>query len=97
MATVMPPDVSPGMGPVITTAAVAPIVIDLGKVKKKKIKALKRGRGKLMAEVSTVINDLRMNLGDEADGKQFIPVVLIYKQKRKRGKRGRSLLFPFLS
>lgn len=79
-------------------AEVAPIIIDLGKEKRKKIKDLKRGRGKLMAEVAGVINEARMNLGTEADGKEFIPIILIYKRKRKRkGGGGLALPIPFFS
>jgi hypothetical protein len=73
-------------------AEMAPIIIDLGKEKKKRIKDLKRGRGRLMNEVAGVINEARMNLGSEADGKEFIPVILIYRKKRKR--KGGSLAFP---
>lgn len=79
-------------------AEVAPIIIDLGKEKRKKIKDLKRGRGKLMAEVAGVINEARMNLGTEADGKEFIPIILIYKRKRRRkGGGGLALPIPFFS
>ncbi len=77
---------------------VAPIIIDLGKEKKKRIRDLKRGRGRLMAEVAAVLNDARATLGDNADGKQIVPVILIYKKKRKKGRKdwgGRSL-FPLL-
>jgi hypothetical protein len=94
--------VTTGIGPVAATTAttsatpVVPIVIDLGKEKKKRIKNLKRGRGRLMAEVAAVIEEVRGSLGAEASGQQLVPVVLIYKQKRKRKKNGRSLLFPFL-
>ena len=81
---------------VLTTPAyqteVAPIIIDLGKEKKKRIKDLKRGRGRLMDEVAGVIHEARMNLGSEADGKEFIPVILIYRKKRKR--KGGSLALP---
>lgn len=95
--------VTTGIGPVAATTntpttapPVVPIVIDLGKEKKKRIKNLKRGRGRLMAEVAAVLDEVRGNLGEEAGGQQLVPIVLIYKQKRKRGKNGRSLLFPFL-
>lgn len=73
-------------------AEIAPIIIDLGKEKKKRIKDLKRGRGRLMNEVAGVINEARMNLGTEADGKEFIPIILIYRKKRKR--KGGNLAFP---
>ena len=37
-------------------AAIAPIVLDLGKKKKKLIKALKRGEGKLMEDVASKVS-----------------------------------------
>lgn len=75
---------------------ITPIIIDLGKEKRKRIKNLKRGRGKLMVEVARVINETRMTLGSAANGKEFIPVVLIYKAKRrKRKRRGLALPIPF--
>lgn len=78
---------------------IAPIIIDLGKEKKRRIRDLKRGRGRLMAEVAAVLSEVRAGLGDDADGKQLVPVVLIYKKKRKGknwdGGNGRTL-FPFL-
>ncbi|MEW6736396.1 MAG: hypothetical protein AB1489_34205 [Acidobacteriota bacterium] len=71
-----------------------PIVIDLGKEKSKRIKALKRGRGKLLDEVAAAVEEVRANLGDEANGKVLVPVVLIYRKKSRRRKRG--IKFPFL-
>jgi hypothetical protein len=77
------------------TNEITPIIIDLGKEKRKRIKDLKRGRGKLMAEVARVINETQMTLGSEATGREFIPVVLIYKQKKRRKRRGLALPIPF--
>lgn len=72
-----------------------PIVIDLGKKKKKYIKDLKRGRGKLMTEVSEAVNEVRLGLGEDPSN-QLAPVVLIYQQKRKGKKRRRNMFFPFV-
>jgi hypothetical protein len=84
MATVLAPTLA-------TTSAeltgVAPVIIDLGKEKKGRIKDLKRGRGRLMAEVAAVLSEVRAGLGDEAGNKQLVPVVLIYKKKNRRGGR----------
>lgn len=69
-------------------AGIAPVIIDLGKEKKGRIKDLKRGRGRLLAEVAAVINEVRAGLGDDADSKQIVPVLLIYSKKRKGKKKG---------
>lgn len=94
MSTVMAPVQDNG---VATLNEVTPIIIDLGKKKRKRIKDLKRGRGKLMTEVANVMAEARMSLGNDADGKELIPVVLIYRQKRRRKGRGLALPIPFLS
>jgi hypothetical protein len=100
------------LAPALTTTpvqlvGVAPIVIDLGKKKKKRINDLKSGRGPLVHEVAQVINEVRANLGDDAGNKQLVPVVLIYRKKtRRRGKNrgggrlsvsggGNGGIFPF--
>ena len=82
--------VTPGLSSEIT-----PIIMDLGKEKRKRIKDLKRGRGKLMAEIARVMNETQMSLGSDADGRELIPVVLIYKQKKRRKRGGLALPIPF--
>jgi hypothetical protein len=94
MATVLTPIVATTTAE-MTTTGTAPIIIDLGKEKKKRIKDLKRGRGRLMAEVAAVLNEVRTGLGEEGDSKQLVPIVLIYKKKRKGGKGGGGGRFPF--
>lgn len=64
-----------------------PIMVDLGKQRPKRIKALKRGRGKLMDEVTNVLDEVQMSLGDEAEGRTLVPIILLYERKRKRKKR----------
>lgn len=61
-----------------------PVVVDLGKTKRKDIKALKRGEGKLMREVSQIMNEVRRELMDELAGRHLVPVVILYRPKRKR-------------
>ena len=79
--------------PAVTVAGteLPPVVLDLGKTKKKLIKALKKGEGELMEEVAAAVEAVRNNLGSEAEGKVLTPVVIIYEKKitRKTG------LFPF--
>ncbi len=89
--------VSHGNGRTITTSrtdgtTVTPIVVDLGKKRKKQIRDLKRGSGKLMDEVAEVLSRVRDSLGSEANLKNLVPVVMIYR--KKEGKR-RGGLLPF--
>jgi len=66
--------------------AAVPVIIDLGKKRSKAIKSLKRGRGKLVNEVDQAVAEVVESLGAEAQQKEVLPVVLIYKKKQKRGK-----------
>jgi hypothetical protein len=70
-----------------------PVVLDVGKTKKKLIRALKRGEGKLMEDVAEAVEAIRLNLGPELEGKALIPVVIVYQRKTKR----RGGFFPFVS
>ncbi len=78
----------------VQPALTNPIIVDLGKKKKKQIRRLKRGRGKLVAELEDVLAEVQAQLGSEANGKELVPVVLIYRRKRKRRRGGG--LFPLL-
>ena len=70
-----------------------PVVIDLGKTRRRRIKQLKRGRGRLVDETRDVVEELRSSLGGEAAGKELVPVVIVYRRKAKKRRRS---LFPFL-
>ena len=71
----------------------APLILDLGRTRRKEVQDLKRGRGKLLREVQDAIDEVTASLGDQAEGKQLIPVVLVYR-RRPRRRSNRSLL-PF--
>lgn len=62
-----------------------PVVIELGRQKKKRIKQLRQGKGPLVDEVRATIDQTVAALGDAADGKTFVPIVMIYRQREKRG------------
>lgn len=64
--------------------SISPIVVDLGKRRRKLIRQLKRGQGKLMNDVAQVMDEVRANLGPEAEGKELVPVVIVYQRKRRR-------------
>ena len=77
-----------------TTAEVTqPIIVDLGNQKTKFIKELKKGEGKLWDEVQNVVEEVKDMLGEKAEGKVIIPVVMVYRQKSKR-QRLDKLIFP---
>ena len=69
-----------------------PVIIGMGKTKKKHIKRLKKGKGRLMDEVVDVLDEVAEEFGDELDGKVLVPVVIMYKEKKKKGSR---LRLPF--
>lgn len=66
---------------------VAPIMVDLGKKNKKRIKSLKRGRGKLAGEVEQTVARVRTGVSSTDGNVQLVPVVLIYKKKVKKKKK----------
>jgi len=70
--------------PPVGTPTISPIVVDLGKKSRKQIRSLKRGKGKLMNDVAAVMEEVKTNLGADAAGKEFVPVVIVYRKKGKR-------------
>ena len=65
-------------------STLAPLIIDLGKAKRKRIKQLKKSTGPLMAEVEEAIDETLEKLGKESDGKEILPVVVIVEKKAKK-------------
>lgn len=61
----------------------APIIINLGKQRRKRIKDLKRSRGVLFDEVLETVAQVNGQLGADAAGKVLVPVVLIYRERRR--------------
>lgn len=73
----------------------APVILDLGKTSRKSIRQLRQGQGKLLGDVQDAIQEVTTSLGEQAEGKQLVPVVLVYRKKARR-RRGGGLV-PFLS
>lgn len=67
---------------------IPPVVLDLGRTRRKLIRALKKGEGELMEEVSAAVEAVRSNLGAEVEGKVLTPVVIIYERRARRRKAG---------
>lgn len=64
-----------------------PIIIDVGKVKSKRVKQLKRGSGPLADEVLAAIQ--------QSHGPNAVPVVVLYQERPKRKSKKLGLV-PFL-
>lgn len=77
--------------PAHSTDKFPPVVLDLGKAKKKLIRALKQGEGELMEDVAEAVNAIRANLSAELEGKVLVPVVIVYEKKASR----KSGFLPF--
>jgi len=80
------------MGPIVN----APIILDVGKTSRKSIKQIKRGQGKLMSDVQDAMAEVTASLGEQANGQQLVPVVLLYRRKSRRNKKSGGLLPLFL-
>jgi hypothetical protein len=68
-----------------------PVVLDLGKVKRKLVRELKQGEGELMDDVAHAVEAVRSNLHAELKGKELVPIVIVYERKPARRRR----LLPF--
>jgi hypothetical protein len=73
------------------------VIVDLGTKSKKTIKKLKKGKGNAADKVDDAIHKVRALLPDADKDKPFIPVLVVYKRKRKRGKSLPSLPFSPLN
>ncbi len=61
-------------------SANGPVVVDLGKKRRKQIRKLRRGQGKLMDEINLLVEELR-TAGSISAGTQ--PLVVVVRQKRR--------------
>ena len=75
-------------GPVLNP----PIIMEIGKTKKRDIRDVARGQGKIMGDLQDAMTEVTASLGDQAEGKQFVPVVLVYRKKRRSKRKGGRLL-----
>jgi hypothetical protein len=60
------------------------VIVDLGAKSRKAIKKLKRGTGNAAARVDEAIHKVRSHLPEADKDKPFIPVLVVYKRKRRR-------------
>lgn len=64
-----------------TDTAADPIVVDIGKQRRKRVKQLRRGGGKLMDEVHAAIGELRRAGSISATAQ---PVIVIVRERPRR-------------
>lgn len=67
----------------------APVVLDLGKQRRKQIKQLRKGEGRLLDDINGAIEELR-TVGTIGASSQ--PVVIVVREKRRKTKS----MFPLL-
>jgi hypothetical protein len=67
----------------------APVVLDLGKQRRKQIKQLRRGEGRLLDDINGALEELRTVGTIDASSQ---PVVIIVREKRRKTKS----MFPLL-
>ncbi len=72
---------------------VTPVVVEMGELSRKKLKAFKKGEGPLMDDVLEVLEDVAAELGEEASDKTFVPIVMLHEKKPKKKKR--TIVLPF--
>lgn len=81
----------------VVVPEIRPIIYDLGSRKKKYIRRLKDGHGELMAEVALAVEQVRAALPEGERDRNILPVIFIYKKKRKgrKSSSGSSMFNPF--
>ena len=77
-----------------STEMTQPVIIDLGKQRRRALKSLKRGEGKLWDEVLDVVEEVKDMLDTDADGKVLVPVILIYRERSQRRRLNLDRLLP---
>lgn len=73
-----------------------PVIIDLGRKKSRLIRELKNGEGRLWDEVLDVTEEVKEILGQEAEGKVLVPIVMLYEKSNSRRVDLERILFPLL-
>lgn len=68
-----------------------PVIVEIGKLSSKRIRRLKRGE-ELHDKIASAILQADARTGE---GKQVVPVVIIYRKKDRRRIRGMAMIGPF--
>jgi hypothetical protein len=70
-----------------------PTVLEVGKRTSKAIRRLKKGEGKLYDKVQSALAKAN---GSTPAGKEVLPVVILYRQRARRAKKGLAFLGPLV-
>jgi hypothetical protein len=62
-----------------------PVIVDLGRQNRRRIRDLKKREGLLMHDVAHTVSELRSSFPELAD-KELVPVVFIYQKKLRGGR-----------
>lgn len=63
-----------------------PLVIDLGKLKRKTARRLKKGEEALTDRIQGALDETLKKLGPEVEGKEVLPIVMLFEKKPKKRK-----------
>jgi hypothetical protein len=67
----------------VADTSVAPIVVDLGKIRHVEVERLRNGSGQIAEDVKEIMRALsQKNLRDT--NRVFVPIVTLYRRKRKK-------------
>lgn len=72
---------------------VTPVVVEMGKLSRKQLRAFKNGEGPLMNDVLDVLEEVAVGMGEEAESRTFVPVVMVFEKRPKKKKR--TIVLPF--
>jgi len=71
----------------VTRPTLNPIFLNVGRKRKSRIKRLKRGTGKLVDKVFRAVAEVAERHNLAASGKEIVPVVIVYRQRKRRKNR----------
>ena len=75
----------------VTNGKQSPTILDVGKRTSRDIRRLKKGVGKLHDKVQSAVAQAN---GSTSPDKEVLPVVILYRQRTKRAKKGLAFLGP---
>jgi hypothetical protein len=75
----------------VTNGKQSPAILEVGKHTSKDIRRLKKGEGKLYDKVQSALAQAN---GSTSPGKEVLPVVILYRQRARRAKKGLAFLGP---